>query len=119
LRQVGLPKTMVLVIDQGEEILTLNSRTENEKSQKFFDFLIAFSKASIDLKIVVALRKEYFGDFFERLAKRRYDSAHITSFLLQDLTREQLIDAINKPTLCVFQIFAGTPATWHFLQFSV
>jgi hypothetical protein len=101
LRHVGrlLPKTMVLVIDQGEEILTLNPRNENEKSRKFFDFLIAFSKTSIDLKIVVALRKEYFGDFFEKLAKRRYDSKHITSFLLEDLTRDQLIDAILKPTL--------------------
>src|SRR5262249_51396385 len=69
LRLLGklLPRTIVLVIDQGEEVLTLNQRDENPNACRFFDFLIAFSKASIDLKVIVALRKEYFGDFYPEL----------------------------------------------------
>ena len=100
LRTVGrmLPKTIVLVIDQGEEILTLDPRDMAGNRRNFFDFLIAFSKATIDLKLIVALRKEYFGDFFPELDARRYNRDKLRTFQLQELSNEQLVDAIKIPT---------------------
>jgi hypothetical protein len=100
LRQVGrlLPRTVVLVIDQGEEVLTLNQQDPKGNRRNFFDFLIAFSKATIDVKIVVALRKEYFGDFFPELDKRRYNRDKLRAFQLQELSKEQLVEAIRIPT---------------------
>ncbi|MBR0697680.1 ATP-binding protein [Bradyrhizobium lablabi] len=100
LRIVGklLPRTVVLVIDQGEEILTLDPRDTKGNRRTFFDFLIAFSKATIDMKLIVALRKEYFGDFFPELDSRRYNRDKPRAFQLQELTNEQLVEAIRIPT---------------------
>jgi hypothetical protein len=100
LRHVGdlLPRTVVLVIDQGEEVLTLDQQGKKSNRRNFFDFLIAFGKATIDLKIIVALRKEYFGDFFPELDSRRYNRNKLRAFQLQELTNEQLIEAVKIPT---------------------
>lgn len=124
LRLVGklLPRTVVLVIDQGEEVLTLDEQgtpTPNQQEistfaqpktlaseklekksnrQNFFDFLVAFGKATIDLKIIVAFRKEYFGDFFPELDSRRYNRDKLRAFQLQELSNEQLVEAILTPT---------------------
>jgi hypothetical protein len=99
LRLLGklLPRTIVLVIDQGEEVLTLNRRDDNPNSRRFFDFLIAFSKSSIDLKVIVALRKEYFGDFYPELDGRHYDREKLRAFQLHELFDKQLVEAIEMP----------------------
>ncbi len=93
-----LPKTAVLVIDQGEEILTLNDRDHELNKRLLFDFLIAFSETTIDLKIIVALRTEYFGAFYQELKKRRFSSEHVDDFLLPELSTQQLVEAIRYPT---------------------
>ena len=86
------------MIDQGEEVFTLSQSVENSNSDTFFEFLIAFSKTSIDLKIIVALRKEYFGDFYPALSRRHYDREKIRDFLLRELPAKQLVEAIKMPT---------------------
>jgi hypothetical protein len=93
-----LPKTGVIVIDQGEEVLTLNKEKDNENRKLFFDFLVAFSETSIDLKLIVAFRKEYFGDFFPELESRRYSRENVKAFQLQELSNDQLIEVIKIPT---------------------
>jgi hypothetical protein len=93
-----LPKTAVMVIDQGEEVLTLNDRDNEHNKRLLFDFLIGFSETTIDLKIIVALRKEYFGDFYEELSKRRFSLEHVSFFLLGELSTEQLVEVIRFPT---------------------
>ncbi|MDP1865409.1 MAG: hypothetical protein Q8L13_03555 [Bradyrhizobium sp.] len=100
LRRLGrlLPRTVVLVIDQGEEILTLDQQDSKGNRRIFFDFLIAFGKATIDVKIIVALRKEYFGDFFPELDSRRYNRDKLRAFQLRELSKEQLVEAIRIPT---------------------
>jgi hypothetical protein len=100
LRTVGkiLPRTIVLVVDQGEEILTLDPQDTRNSRRNFFDFLIAFSKATIDVKVIIALRKEYFGDFFPELDRRRYNRDKLRSFQLQELSNEQLVEAVKIPT---------------------
>jgi hypothetical protein len=96
--EARLPKTAVLVLDQGEEVLTLNDRDDNRNKHMLFDFLIAFSTTTIDLKIIVALRKEYFGDFYEELSRRRFNTERVAVFLLQELSTEQLVEVIRFPT---------------------
>jgi hypothetical protein len=91
-----LPRTLVLIIDQGEEIITLCK--DPMERRRFFDLLVAFSKTSINIKVIVALRKEYFSDFFEELSRRRYSSGNVSTFPLRELDREQLIQAITIPT---------------------
>jgi hypothetical protein len=100
LRLIGelLPRTIVLVIDQGEEVLTLNEPSGNLNSDTFLNFLIEFSKSSIDVKLVVALRKEYFGDFYDELNRRHYDRERIRDFLLRELPDDKLVEAIKMPT---------------------
>jgi hypothetical protein len=93
-----LPKTLVLVIDQGEEALTLNDRGDESNKRLFFDFLIAFSETTIDLKIIVALRKEYFSEFHEELTQRRFSEEHVGVFHLEALSTQQMVEAIRFPT---------------------
>lgn len=87
-----------MVIDQGEEVLTLNDQDSEHNKRLLFDFLIAFSETTIDLNIIVALRKEYFGDFYDELLKRRFSPEHVRVFLLRELSTEQLVGVIRFPT---------------------
>jgi hypothetical protein len=94
-----LPKTLILVIDQGEEILTLNQNKAGLLARKlFFDFIAAFSVTSLDLKLVIALRSEYIGEFFDELERRQYNREQLAHFLLKELSEEQLVGAIKIPT---------------------
>ncbi|HBG06168.1 MAG TPA: hypothetical protein DDY22_11555 [Geobacter sp.] len=93
-----MPKTLVLVLDQAEEILTLGSNKEGEFDQKlFFDFIVKFSKACLDIKLIVTLRTEYFGYFFNELKDYWYDHDRFSSYLLKELSAAQLIEVIEKP----------------------
>src|SRR5262249_46544050 len=52
-----VPETLVLIIDQGEEVLTVDLTPEGEKyRERFFEFVGEFVRASFDLKLLVALR---------------------------------------------------------------
>jgi hypothetical protein len=94
-----LPKTLILVIDQAEEILTQKSGPEGQLDRDlFFDFIAEFSKSSLHLKLVVALRTEYFGMFFNQLKKRRYSQEQLADYFLNELSDLQLVEAINMPT---------------------
>jgi hypothetical protein len=99
LRQASelLPRTTVLIFDQGEEVFTLSAEQSQQK-RLFFDFLTTFSSTPIAFSIIVALRKEYFADFFEELEARKYNSTSVKSFPLKEMTREQLVAAIRVPT---------------------
>jgi tetratricopeptide (TPR) repeat protein len=94
-----LPKSMILVIDQSEEVMTINMEKSGEHSRDLFcEFLTAFNNSSLSSKLVVALRSEYFGHFSDEMTKRNYDPNKMASFLLKPLTRKHLIDAIMFPT---------------------
>jgi hypothetical protein len=94
-----LPKTLVLVIDQGEEVLTLNPSEEGDLfRQQFFEFISLFSKRKIDLKLLVALRTEYYGRFIDQCRSELTDITNIRDYFLSDLTKDQLVRAIERPT---------------------
>ena len=94
---VRLPKTLILVIDQGEEVITLKPNPEDDQPLKdFFRFIELFSETCYDLKLLVALRTEFYGRFLAKMPQSR--SAAIAHYLLDDLTKEQIVEAIERPT---------------------
>ncbi|HEX3529572.1 MAG TPA: hypothetical protein VH988_21130 [Thermoanaerobaculia bacterium] len=94
-----LPKTLILVVDQGEEVLTLEpSKKGDDAREEFFKFLNSFSRTDFDLKILVALRTEYYGKFQNKVRQWDVDPVDIRDYLLGDLTEQQLVRAIERPT---------------------
>ena len=95
-----LPRTLVLVIDQGEEVLTLRPGKQGDRHRAgFFQFLVALSRADLDLRVVIALRTEYYGRFRHELQMRAADPSRVRDFYLATLDHDSLIKAIERPTL--------------------
>ncbi|MCZ6652183.1 MAG: ATP-binding protein [Planctomycetota bacterium] len=97
-----LPCTLVLVIDQAEEVITLSSperERDRKDSDNFFAFLQKFNSISIDLKLIIALRTEFYGRFFSKMQSDYAARADVKQFFLEDLVMENLVDAIERPTL--------------------
>lgn len=93
-----VPETLALIIDQGEEVLTVDLTPAGEKCRsRFFEFIGDFVRAAIDMKLLVALRTEYFGRFISR-ARRNYRGPGIGEYHLDALTNEQVADAMLRPT---------------------
>jgi len=94
-----LPKSLVLIIDQGEEVFTLQPEKEDNKhARNFFRFIDLFSKTRFDLKLLVALRTEYYGRFCGNMQQAQIFSPNVIQFLLDDLSKKQIVAAIEQPT---------------------
>jgi hypothetical protein len=89
--------TLILVLDQAEEVLTL-TRPEDHSRQQFFRFLQAFNSAGLNIKFVIALRREDFGEFLSYIQLDASVKSDIKHFLLQDLSGEEILQAIKLPT---------------------
>jgi hypothetical protein len=92
------PRTLVLVIDQAEEVITLKPGPDGEDARiQFFDFLGDLSRSPQDFKLIIAFRTEYHGQFYAQL---RYgaDVSRIADYYLADFTRDQIVEAILRPT---------------------
>lgn len=90
--------TLVIVLDQAEEVITL-ARPSEEGPKDFFDFLKLFNASNLNVKLVVSLRTERFGEFFRFL---QFDASAITDvkqYLLENLDRSEVQRAIELPTL--------------------
>jgi hypothetical protein len=94
-----LPRTLVVIIDQAEEILTVRQDEEGRKwGEQFFNFLALFSRSRLDLKLLVALRTEWYGQFYNAIRQRRWDPMNIRDYLLSELTQDQIAIAIKHPS---------------------
>ena len=101
LRQIHdlFPKWLILVIDQGEEILTLTHGPDGEKQKGiFFEFINEFNKSSLNLKLVIALRSEYWGDVQAAMKRHNYELNHLEWYNLEELSYQKLVDAVKIPT---------------------
>ena len=116
----ALPGTLVIVIDQAEEVLTLWQGTDEEAEKegtpkdKFFDFLANFTTMKIDLKLLVTIRTEFFGEFFNEIHGREWRTENIRQEVLKGLTRDQIVAAIKHPTNHArysFKYAEGVPET--------
>lgn len=103
-----LPGKLILVLDQAEEVLTLTpgGRASNEAAVAFFRFLEDVYLRNIDMRLVVALRTEYYGRFRDELRisddrlGKRPRSGGVEPYLLRPLREKNaLLGIINAPTL--------------------
>jgi hypothetical protein len=95
----ALQHTLVVVVDQVEEIISLTGRGSPNRVT-FGDFVkeIVGSRVDINVKVILAFRKEYFGELFSLVqlgASMRTDVKH---FLLDDLPQERVLAAMVLPT---------------------
>jgi hypothetical protein len=96
------PKTLVFVLDQAEEVLTLTAGDAGEKAKAgLFDFINHFAQTDSEVRLIITLRTEFYGQFDDEL-RRRSRHAHssaMDSYLLPELGEKDLIRAIELPTL--------------------
>jgi len=113
-----LPKTLVLIVDQAEEVLTLNQKPEGElRRKRFFEFVSLFSRTRLDMKLMLAFRTEFFGRFVSECDGNSIYSRGIQQYLLDELTEAQLLDAITRPTSREDIPGYGTPFDHYLFSF--
>jgi WD40 repeat protein len=94
-----LPYTLVLVMDQGEEVFTLASTREDEDSRDLtMEMLRRVLDAPGRFKVIVSLRTEYYGRLLDALRRDVRNPALVSDYLLTDLQEGELAEAILRPT---------------------
>lgn len=94
-----LPQVLVLVIDQCEEVLTLEPGAEGDGPRKeFFNFVRRFSRMECDLKFLFTIRTEFCSRFQAQIQQEWPGHEKIEKYYLEELTDEQLVRAVEFPT---------------------
>jgi hypothetical protein len=109
--------TLVVILDQAEEVITLTQPLDPGR-RRFFQFLQEFNSTQIGVKFVVALRKEHFGDFFSLTQLDASIKTDIKQFPLSDLQPEEVLAAIELPTVKTGTWLAGPPFDSYHFQFA-
>lgn len=100
--------TFVLLIDQAEEVLTLSTSEDAANTrQAFFELLEQICFRHLDLRVIVALRTEYYGRFCSffmirptnKLTPTTEARAGLMDYLLRGLHGGDIAAAIRHPTL--------------------
>src|SRR5439155_6462758 len=107
-------------VDQGEEVLTLKSSRDPAAEQsrdQFFDFVYRFNKTDFDLKLILAIRTEYYGKFVARMGHSKRDLSRIEDFYLNELTEGEIVEAIERPTSKSEYPGYGTPFDHYRFEF--
>lgn len=86
--------TLVIILDQAEEAIT-----QTDTPSPFFDFLKLFNGTNLDIKLLIALRTERFGEFFGYLHFGASVITDVKQYFLQGLDRSKVRQAIELPTL--------------------
>lgn len=106
-----LPGKLVLVLDQAEEVLTRETGDPEvrEASAAFFFFLEKVYLLNIDVRIIVALRTEYYGRFRDELRisdtrlSDRPKRGGVEPYLLCSLRdKEALLRVMSLPTTATY-----------------
>lgn len=109
-----LSLTLIIILDQAEEVITLEQPGTN-CSRQFFRFLKEFTLHNFPIKFVLALRKDYSGQFIGlaqlgssiRLPDDPVEpvqsrdplvKSDIKIFFLAELNTEDVVNAIELPT---------------------
>lgn len=94
----SLPFELVLLVDQGEELLTLVRTTQEQaRRKKALEMLAHLTKVAPRCKIVFTLRSQALGQFVSLLPNGRL-SADWRSFCLRPLSKAEMVDALLWPT---------------------
>ena len=94
-----LPYALVLVLDQAEEVFTLAKTPEEVAGRDHgLRMLQRLVDVQADVKLIVALRTEYYGRLLDHLRAGRRDLTGVRDDLLRDFSKSALIEAITRPT---------------------
>jgi hypothetical protein len=99
-----LPGTLVLAVDQGEEVFTLGDSEGEDVRNAYFAFLEKLCFEQFDIKILLVIRTEYYGQFSDRFRLGpdltvSTAKSGLTQFMLHGIKEpERLVEAIVRPT---------------------
>jgi hypothetical protein len=92
---------VIFVVDQVEDIYTSPFSTDQEYwKKKFFEFLAVFSKSENikKIKLLLAMRTEYFGRLSMDCRREDPDLFSIGDYYLSDLKEDEISEAMLLPT---------------------
>jgi WD40 repeat protein len=90
-----LPHELIVVIEQGEEIFTLTRKPDyTDRESKALAILRGLIEVPARACVVLSLRGEYVGRLLEALPQH----AAVRSYLLRELDKDALLDAVLLPT---------------------
>jgi len=89
--------TLVLILDQAEELITMNTAHDNQR--RFSRFVRDMVASGIDMRFLIAIRKDHSGPFIGSLQADNDLSLAFRTFFLNDLNRKGIRAAIERPTL--------------------
>ena len=95
---LALPHTFLLILDQAEEVITLNSSGTDNQS-RFSRFIKELTTSDIDMRLVLAIRKDHSGQFIGSIQVDNEMSPAIRTFFLSGLSNSGVREAILRPTL--------------------
>jgi hypothetical protein len=105
-----LPVTMVLIVDQGEEALSLSGAREIDNVQAaYFRFLGLFAASKFPLKLIISLRTDYFGLFLDAIDDQSAQKVELIRYRLKNISQQDLVIAIKRPTRDEAVIGYGAP----------
>jgi hypothetical protein len=93
-----LPFALVLVIDQAEEVFTLDRRGGSDQRHGHLAMLRSLLDSRGDFKVVISLRTEYYGRLVDSLRSGRRGGRGLQQYYLAELTRGEIREAIERPT---------------------
>src|SRR5262249_9904773 len=95
-----LPFTVCLVIDQAEEIFTLEQgREESTLTAWALEAMGGLADDTSDFKVIVSMRTDYFGRLISSLRRGSTEAAGVREYLLTDFDEAGLVEAIVRPTV--------------------
>jgi hypothetical protein len=103
-----LPFSLILVLDQAEEMFTLvgsdgNAGSSGEPRLASRDAMLeALRRLALqpsDIKVIASLRTEFCGRLLAHLRRGASSVPGIREYMLTDLEQEALVQAIGRPTL--------------------
>jgi len=98
----GLAYTLVLILDQVEEVITqTDSADRADARRRFFAFLKDLVVSRLDIRFIVAIRKDHSGQFIGSIQVDHKISPAFKTFFLPELSKEGMTEAILRPTLAV------------------
>lgn len=88
-----LPHELVILIEQGEEVFTQATRpVDRRRRRQALSMLTNFASSSTECKVILSIRTEYLGRLLDELPLN-------STFLLRELTDDEIAEAIVLPTV--------------------
>ena len=110
-----VPHTLVLVLDQAEELITMNRSSDNQR--RFSRFVRELVASGIDIRFLIAIRKDHSGPFIGALQSDNALSLAFRTFFLNDLSLPGIREAIERPTLDELPDRPGEPGPYARYRF--